>query len=99
MTKLEKFGSYVLLVALTLVVMNVFITNPILGSLLSILLISIIINIIWHEVMHEDLKKSILELQLRETKLVEELDEIRLQIKFLHEQLKTLNDCDTNWNL
>ena len=43
--------------------------------------------------MKQDIKRSILELQFRETKLVEELDEIRLQIKFLYEQL---NDDNTN---
>ena len=42
--------------------------------------------------MKQDIQRSILELQFRETKLVEELNEIRLQIKFLYEQL---ND-DTN---
>ena len=43
--------------------------------------------------MKQDIQRSILELQFRETKLVEELNEIRLQIKFLYEQL---NDDDTN---
>ena len=37
--------------------------------------------------MNQDIQRSILELQLRESKLVEELSEIRLQIKFLYEQL------------
>ena len=39
--------------------------------------------------MNEDLQRSILELQLRRTELVEELKEINLQIKFLREQLES----------
>ena len=46
--------------------------------------------------MKQDIERSILELQLRETQLIEELNEIRLQIKFLYEQL---NNFNTNWNL
>ena len=41
--------------------------------------------------MKQDIQRSILELQFRETQLVEELSEIRLQIKFLYEQLN-VND-------
>ena len=39
--------------------------------------------------MKTDIQRSILELQLRRTKLVEELKEINLQIKFLREQLES----------
>jgi len=38
--------------------------------------------------MNDDLKRSILELQLRRSNLVEELKEIDLQIQFLTEQLE-----------
>jgi len=41
--------------------------------------------------MKQDIERSILELQLRETQLIEELNEIRLQIKFLYEQLNNFN--------
>ena len=39
--------------------------------------------------MNDDLKRSILELQLRRSDLVEDLKEIDLQIQFLTEQLET----------
>ena len=42
--------------------------------------------------MNDDLKRSILELQLRRSNLVEELKEIDLQIQFLTEQLEKDND-------
>ena len=42
--------------------------------------------------MNDDLKRSILELQLRRSDLVEELKEIDLQIQFLTEQLEKDND-------
>ena len=42
--------------------------------------------------MNDDLKRSILELQLRRADLVEELKEIDLQIQFLTEQLEKDND-------
>lgn len=42
--------------------------------------------------MNEDLKRSILELQLRRSDLVEELNKIDLQIQFLTEQLEKDND-------
>ena len=38
--------------------------------------------------MNDDLKRSILELQLKRSDLVEELKEIDLQIQFLTEQLE-----------
>lgn len=38
--------------------------------------------------MNDDLKRSILELQLRRSDLVEKLKEIDLQIQFLTEQLE-----------
>jgi predicted ATP-grasp superfamily ATP-dependent carboligase len=42
--------------------------------------------------MNDDLKRSILELQLRRSNLVEELKEIDLQIQFLTEQLEKDDD-------
>jgi len=42
--------------------------------------------------MNDDLKRSILELQLRRSDLVEELKEIDLQIQFLTEQLEKDDD-------
>ena len=42
--------------------------------------------------MNDDLKRSILELQLRRTDLVEKLKEIDLQIQFLTEQLEKDHD-------
>lgn len=41
--------------------------------------------------MNEYLQKSILELQLRRSKLMDELNEVNLQIQFLREQI---NDDD-----
>jgi hypothetical protein len=42
--------------------------------------------------MNDDLKRSILELQLRRSDLVEKLKEIDLQIQFLTEQLEKDHD-------
>ena len=46
--------------------------------------------------MKQDIERSILELQFRETQLVEELSEIRLQIKFLYEQLNVTNQIQSS---
>tara|TARA_A200000159_G_scaffold163191_1_gene188786 strand:+ start:180 stop:371 length:192 start_codon:yes stop_codon:yes gene_type:complete len=49
-------------------------------------------NLSIYKSMKDDLKRSILELQLRRSNLVEELKEIDLQIQFLTEQLEKDND-------
>ena len=42
--------------------------------------------------MKQDIQRSILELQMRRSELMNEINEINLQIKFLEENLKGIED-------
>ena len=45
--------------------------------------------------MKQDIERSILELQLRRSELMNEINEINLQITFLEENLKGIEDNET----